>query len=185
VGGLGATIALPGVLAGHPIHEHFASALALDDTKTASPVWTPEFLNTQQNESFTLLAERIVPGSAKAQVNRIVDLLLTIDTPANQKAFLASLAGFEAEAQKHYSKPLEGLSEIQQNELLTMASTALGSETYESNQMPATLRDSFENLKGWSVGAYYSTEQGMRELGWSEDFYFEAPAECEHEGGHH
>ena len=185
VGGIGATFVLPGVLAGHPVHKHFVGALALDETKTSSPVWTPEFLNAQQDKSFTLLAERIVPGSTKAQVNRIVDLLLTIDTSANQKALVASLSEFESEAQKHYGKPLEGLSEIQQNELLTTASTASGSENYETNQTPTNLRDSFENLKGWIVGAYYSTEQGMRELGWSEDVYFEAPAECEHEGGHH
>jgi len=27
----------------------------------------------------------------------------------------------------------------------------------------------FENLKGWISGAYYSSEMGMRELGWTPD----------------
>ena len=184
-GGLGASIALPGVLSGHPVQKHLLNALTLDETKTASPDWAPQFLSAGQNESFTLLAEQILPGSMKTQVNRIVDLLLTIDTSANQKAFLASLSEFESEAQKDYGKPLVSLSEIQHKELLTSASAVSGSDKYESTQMPANFRDSFENLKGWIVGTYYSTEQGMRELGWTEDVYFEAPAECEHEDEHH
>jgi len=34
------------------------------------------------------------------------------------------------------------------------------------------------------VGAYYATEQGMRELGWTEDFYFEELPACQHEAEH-
>jgi len=38
----------------------------------------------------------------------------------------------------------------------------------------------FENLKGWISGAYYSSEMGMRELGWTEDRVFGSFPGCEH-----
>ena len=60
--------------------------------------WTPEFLDTFQNESLNALAERMVPGSTNAKVNRFIDLLLTVDTQENQKKFVASLGAFEAES---------------------------------------------------------------------------------------
>lgn len=39
-------------------------------------------------------------------------------------------------------------------------------------------------MKGWVVGAYYSSEVGMRELGWTGDVMFESFPGCEHPGGH-
>jgi len=41
-------------------------------------------------------------------------------------------------------------------------------------------RSGFENLKEWIVGAYYSSEQGMRELGWNGNYAFENYPGCEH-----
>jgi len=35
-------------------------------------------------------------------------------------------------------------------------------------------------LKEWIVGAYYSSEQGMKELGWDGNFAFEKYPTCEH-----
>jgi hypothetical protein len=40
-------------------------------------------------------------------------------------------------------------------------------------------------LKGWVSGAYYSSEMGMRELGWTEDRVFASFPGCEHPEGHH
>jgi len=47
-----------------------------------------------------------------------------------------------------------------------------------------TIRDHFENLKGWIVGAYYSSEPGMRELGWTDNMFFPALPGCDHSDGH-
>ena len=47
-----------------------------------------------------------------------------------------------------------------------------------------TLRDHFDNLKGWISGAYYSSEVGMRELGWTGQVMFESFPGCEHPDGH-
>ena len=40
-------------------------------------------------------------------------------------------------------------------------------------------KEAFGNLKEWIVGAYYSSEQGMKELGWDGNFAFEKYPTCE------
>jgi len=40
-------------------------------------------------------------------------------------------------------------------------------------------RGEFGNLKEWIVGAYYSSEQGMKELGWDGNFAFDTYPSCE------
>ena len=173
-GGLGAAFALPGVALGHPVHRHLTgeSFLAQADANAAAQDWKPEVLSSQENELFIALAERIVPNSTKAQVNRTVDLLLTVDTNENRKAFLDSLGAMDRESKARFGSAFPSLSAAQQDQLLTAAS-AEQSKT----------ADHFENLKGWIVGAYYSSEIGMRELGWTDDYYYEWTG-CEHEDEH-
>jgi len=200
LGGAGAGFAFPGLTKSHPIHNHLASPSTFDqaDAKTAATDWAPEFLDPHQSETLAVLAERIVPGSTKAQVNRFVDLLLTVDTQENQKKFLASLGAFEAEAISRFGRPFKDLTEEQQNQILTAASTEKsglpeGSGDWSwfavpSKELPeqagVTMRDHFENLKGWVSGAYYSSEVGMKELGWTGDVYFDSFPGCEHPDGH-
>ena len=209
LGGAGAGFAFPAVATSHPIYNHLASPSTIDqaDAKSAAADWAPEFLDRHQSETLTVLAERIVPGSTKAQVNRFIDLLLTVDTQENQEQFLASLGAFEAEAINRFGKPFKDLTEEQQNQILSAASTeksgqpegtrssswrwvgdwswfAVPSKT-PSEQVRVTIRDHFENIKGWVSGAYYSSEVGMRELGWTGDVYFDSFPGCEHADGHH
>ena len=47
-----------------------------------------------------------------------------------------------------------------------------------------TPRDHFDLLKGWIAGAYYSSEIGMRELGWTGNVFFETFPGCDHPDGH-
>lgn len=201
-GGAGAAFALPGVAGTHPIHKHLADPAVLEaaDAQAAAQQWSPAFLDPHQNETLVVLAERIVPGSTKAQVNRFVDLLLSVDTQESQRKFLAALSAFEAEALNRYSHPYQNLTEEQQNQILTDASTA-GTEDREgrgrpvsrrappSEESPQTpqqaLRDHFENLKSWVSGAYYSSEIGMRELGWTGNYFYESFPGCQHPEGHH
>ena len=200
LGGAGAGFVFPAVATSHPIHNHLASPSTLDqaDAKSAAADWAPEFLDSHQSETLTVLAERIVPGSTKAQSNRFIDLLLTVDTQENQKKFLASLGAFEAEAINRFGKPFKDLTEEQQNQILTVASTEKpsrpeGSSDWSwfavpskepSEQARVTIRDHFENIKGWVSGAYYSSEVGMRELGWTGDVYFDSFPGCQHPDGH-
>ena len=198
LGSMGAGFVIPGLAAGHPIHEHLKdqAKLAAAATKAAEPATKPEFLDSHQLQTLVSLAEQIVPRSTEANVAPFIDQLLAVDTQDNQRDFLAALGAFDAESTTRFGHPWKALSAEQQVELLTAASTAkLAQEeriwtpgqpaaTPPSPPPPPTLRDRFENLKGWIVGAYYSSEIGMRELGWTGNMFFESFPGCQHPGGH-
>jgi len=148
--------------------------------------WKPVFLNQFENRRLVALAERIVPGSEKAQVNRFIDLLLSVDDEKHKKDFVEALAAFEAESGRRFGKRLTALDGAQVDEILTDAAAqpakmdSSGGDGRESSG----LREHFENLKGWISGAYYSSEAGMRELGWNGDYVFASFPGCEHPEGH-
>ena len=67
------------------------------------------------------------------------------------------------------------LTPAEQDALLRQASTA---------EPESAFRSHFQNVKDWIAGAYYSSERGMRELGWTGNtFHGELPG-CTHPGGH-
>jgi hypothetical protein len=179
--GIGAGAAWPFLASSHPIYKHLASDALLEhaDVKLADDNWKPLVLNPQQNETLIVLSEAIVPGSKNAFVNRFIDLLLSVDTRENREKFAASLAAFDAESQHRFGHPFKPASPPEQNTLLTMACS--GDPHTDS---PAVLREHFENLKGWITGAYYSSEAGMAELGWTGDRFFEQFPGCQHPEGH-
>ncbi|MEJ2007085.1 MAG: gluconate 2-dehydrogenase subunit 3 family protein [Acidobacteriota bacterium] len=181
----GAGLALPGMAEGHPDAKRIAGAAAPAgaDARTSGANWTPEFLDPHQYETLTVLAEHIAPGSTKAQVGRFIDLLLSVDTQEAQKKFLASLSAFEAESLRRFFHPYKDLTEARQNEILTAASTAKPGQAKEGQPPHATLRDHFENLKSWITGAYYSSEIGMKELGWTGQVYFTSFPGCQESVG--
>jgi hypothetical protein len=199
--GMGAGMALPLVAASHPIHRLLSDDAIFSgaDAQMASAAWKPLFLNAPQNKALVALSEIIVPGSGKAQVNRFIDLLLSVDTPANQKNFLVSISAMEDESQKRFGQPFAALREDQQNELLTAASKedvgnnegkdkgleARDSEGKHAGETRHSLNDHFNNLKGWISGAYYSSEAGMTELGWTGEYAFENYPSCQHAEEHH
>ena len=186
--GVGAGAAWPLVAASHPIAEHLRNDAILDEAeKLGTADWKPVFLSGQQNETLVALAESIVPGSAKAQVNRFIDLLLSVEKHENQQKFVESLVTFDAEAQKRFGKNFPALNDNQRNLLLTDASARpVNSDSSDSRTAgkQLALHDPFENLKGWVSGAYYSSEIGMRELGWTGDYVFETFPGCAHPNQH-
>ena len=187
--GVSAGAAWPLVAASHPIHELLRNDAILEEAeKLGAADWKPLFLNAQQNESLIAIAESIVPGSTKAQVNRFIDLLLSVDTETHQKEFVAALAALEGEAQKRFTKVFPALNEGQKSQLLTDASLSPAkkhSDRAEAEEKGAGLHEHFENVKGWVSGAYYSSEMGMKELGWTADRVFASFPGCEHPEGHH
>jgi Gluconate 2-dehydrogenase subunit 3 len=183
----GTGTAWPLVAASHPIHELLRNAAVLEEAeKLGAADWKPLVLNPQQDETLSALAERIVPGSTKAQVNRFIDLLLNVDTAEHKQKFAGSLAAFEADSQKRFGKRFPSLDTSQQDMLLTDASKhpvkedSSGSVGRENRD----LHKDFENVKGWISGAYYSSEMGMKELGWTPDRVFASFPGCEHPEGH-
>jgi hypothetical protein len=194
----GAGAAWPMVAASHPIHRLLADEALFSeaDARMAAADWKPLFLDAKQNASLAALSESIVPGSGKAQVNRFVDLLLSVDTLTHREKFVASLSAIESESQKRFGKLFAVLTEEKKIELLTIASkedqegkgreeaSGVSSAEEHAGEHAPTLHDHFENLKGWISGAYYSSEAGMRELGRTGDYVFESYPACDHAEGH-
>jgi hypothetical protein len=203
VASVGAGAVVPGLAAQHPFTHHVADPLAIDQadakTKTPAGAYKPEFLDQHQFDTLAALAERIVPGSAKAKVSEFVDQLLAVDAPEGQRSFLNALGAMEGKALAHASRPWKQLSEADQIAVLTEVSTLASGRPPErawttgdpiatgrepGPPAPLTLRDQFDLLKGWIAGAYYSTEMGMRELGWTGALAYPGFPGCEHPGGH-
>ena len=175
------------VAASHPIHELLKNETVLDEAeKLGAADWRPLVLNAQQDETLSALSERIVPGSTKAEVDRFIDLLLSVDSADHRQKLAESLSAFEAESQKRFGKRFPSLDASQQNMLLTDASAhpAKENSSGSAERENQGLHKDFENLKGWISGAYYSSELGMRELGWKPDRVFASFPGCEHPEGH-
>jgi hypothetical protein len=167
------------------------------DSQAAAPDWQPVFFDSHQNETLIALAERILPNSTQAYVNRFIDTLISVDTQENQKKFLASLGAFDHEGITRYNQPFKDLTEDQQNGILTAASTKPSEPgqggrrrrrptvSAPGSEEPAlTIRDHFETIKGWVTGAFYSSEFGMKELGWTGQVAWESLPGCPHPDGH-
>ncbi len=185
--GMGVGAAWPLVATSHPIHEILRNDAVLEEAeKLGAADWNPLFLSEKQNETVIAIAESIVPGSTKAQVNRFIDFLLSVDTDMHKREFAAALAAFETESQRRFGKGFPALDDRQKNMLLTDAagSPAEQNSSGGGEKENVGLHGHFENLKGWISGAYYSSEIGMRELGWTEDRVFASFPGCEHPEGH-
>jgi hypothetical protein len=167
--------AVPGLSAEHPICRHLlAHAGAERSGKVLSADESNRrFLSPTQFEALAKIAEAIVPGSGEAQSATFIDLLLGVDSTATQHSFAEALAAFESAARRNFQHNLAALNRSQLDELLQAASEARSND-----------HQHFENLKGWAVGAYYSSEVGMRELGWKQDRIFSSYPACDQAQGH-
>lgn len=192
--GMSAGAAWPLVASSHPVFDLLGNdALLRDNTvfqgadQLGQDNWRPTFLSAQQNELLTALAESIVPGSTRARASRFIDLLLSVDKQDNQRKFVESLAALDAEAQREFNKSFLAFDEDQKNAFLTGISRKPKNPEplkTDSAKKHAALYVHFENLKGWISAAYYSSEAGMRELGWTGDYAFAAFPGCTHPEGH-
>jgi hypothetical protein len=173
--GVAAGVFSPLASAAHPIHKHLLNNALLDsaDAHLAAENAKPLFLSQQQLAALDVLSEAIVPGSRKAQSPAFIDLLLSVDTPKAQQEFLASLSTFESSSQTTFHADIASLSASQLHDLLTSLSAPDSAD-----------HQHFAHLKDWISGAYYSSEIGMRELGWTPDRVFSAFPVCSHPEGH-
>jgi len=179
LGGAGAAFALPAAIeAQHPIHQHLSNPAVIEQAqqKAAVTAATPVFLDDHQSQTLEVLAEAIVPGSTGARVGPFIDQLLGVDSVANQRAFLSALGAFDMAAITRHGKAWIGITPSQQDALLRDASTA--------DAKTSALGGHFQNLKDWIAGAYYSSETGMRELGWDGNVVHAQLPGCTHPGGH-
>ena len=166
--GMAAGVVWPVLASAYPMREHLTDAALLDRAEAVhkAPAWKPLFLNVNQNETLVPLSEGILPGSEKAHVNRFIDLLLSVDTEKNQAKFVASLASMDSAAQKAFGRGFHLLVASERHQVLTSVSTE---EPHQRH---------FNNLKEWITVAYYSSEEGMRELGWTGKLAFGSLPQC-------
>lgn len=162
----------------HPIHEHLSNPAAIEQAQQRAAVTAaaPVFLDAHQAKTLEILAEAIVPGSTGARVGPFIDQLLAVDSGANQRAFAGALGAFDMSAITRHGKPWIGTTAAQQDALLREASTA--------DVKTSAFGAHFQHLKDWIVGAYYSSEPGMRELGWDGNVFHPQLPGCTHPGGH-
>ena len=178
LGTVGVGFALPSIVeAQHPVHQHLASPATLEQAQQNAAVaaYTPEFLDAHQLKTLEALAETIVPGSTTARVAPFLDQLVAVESAKNQAAFLGALGAFDMAAIAKHGKAWNAITAAEQDGILREASTA---------DPKSAIRGHFQNIKDWIAGAYYSSEQGMRELGWTGNMFFAELPGCTHSGGH-
>ncbi len=186
--GVGAGVALPD--AAESLVK--PSAIPAAQAKAKAADWKPQFLDAHQFGTLTALCARIVPGSDKALTDRFIDGLLAVDTRERQQRFLTALGAMEGAAAARFQQPFRNLTEDQQVEILTTAASGEpgrpewiwtpGTVLKEPEPRPevVTLRDQFDHIKRWIVEAYYSSEAGLQELGYTGQMFFLSFPDCDH-----
>jgi hypothetical protein len=201
--GAGAGLALPGLARAHPLVEHAHHPGRIEDAraKAEDPSGAPESLDAYSFAMLETLGERIIPGATDAGCARFVDRLLAVGTLEDRQEFLTALGAIDGAARERFGAPWPELTGAQQVELLEDLSTAAPgrdsrpwtpgtavaehlARVKESEDAPLTLRDRFDHVKGWIVGAYYSSEVGLRDLGYDGPVFADSFPGCPHPDGH-
>ena len=166
VAGAGAVVFASRVSAAHAHHaatapEAAAAAIGADSTLL--------FLDRHAFDTLALLSEQIVPGARAVAVPEFLDRLLAVESTETQKRFMQALGAFEHEAREAHGVSWKALTESQATALLTKISTLPDSDP---------TRNAFDGIKGAVAETYFSSEAGMKELGWNGSMAFAPPSVC-------
>ena len=127
------------------------------------------FLDRHAFDTLATLSEQIVPGSRASKCRSFS----TACSPSNRRTRRSTSprrsAPSSAEAREAHGKPWKALTAAEATALLTKIS--------ERPDSDAT-RQAFEGIKGAVAETYFSTEAGMKELGWNGSVAFPPPAAC-------
>jgi hypothetical protein len=151
-------------------HLHQVAAVAANPS---GPAMTPtaelalQFLDRHAFDTLAGLSEQIVPGSRAAAVPEFLDRLLAVESTETQKRFMQALGAFEREAREAHGMPWKSLTTEQSTALLTKISALPDSDA---------TRQAFDRIKAAVAETYFSTETGMRELGWDGSVAFAPPS---------
>ena len=151
----------------------------------ASPDWKPLFLDSHQNETLIAISDLIIPstdtpGAKAALVNRFLDLLMSAEKTETQQEFLTSLAFIDGACRQRYQAVFIYLSRDQQNDFLTLLAYPHSHATWGEKAADFPGYDHFQRLKQWIVGAYYSSPEGLKEMGWDGTFPHGHFGGCDH-----
>jgi len=167
--GVGAVAFASAASAAH-VHQAAATAAKPADSATTSAADSELlFLDRHSFDTLTILSEQIVPGSRAVKVPEFLDRLLAVESTDTQKRFTQALGAFEREAREAHGIPWKALTAAQATALLTKISGQPDSDA---------TRKAFDGVKGAVAETYYSTEVGMKELGWNGSIAFPPPSAC-------
>lgn len=152
--------------------------------------WKPTFLDEHQNRTLTDLGDLIIPktdtpGAGAAQVNRFIDHLLNAESREIQSQFLDSLAYLDGACRERYGSAFIHLPKKNQVEFLNLIAYPHRLVNWGDNRSEFPGHTHFNNLKDWISRAYYNSEAGMKELGWSGTSFHGSFSGCEHPEGAH
>jgi hypothetical protein len=166
--GVGAAVFAPRAAEAH-VHG-VAAAASSADVAAATPA-DPALLFLDQHafDTLALLSEQIVPGSRAARVPEFLDRLLAVESTDTQRIAMQALGAFESEARVAHGVPWKSLTAEQATALLTKIST-------QPDENPS--RHAFDLIKGAVAETYYSTEPGMKELGYDGSVAHAPPNAC-------
>ncbi len=198
--GLAGAVAIPG--AGSLVNADAGSAPGSAQAAGAAGVDAAalaRLLDDREHATLASLCELLLPGSAAAGVPDLVDRVAAVDSAEGQREFLKALRAFEHEARARHAARWIDLDAAAQIAILEDASTGpLGTPrpdgwtrgqpiAVESDEpdAPATPRDHLEYLRAVVARAYFATEPGMRELGWTGRQAWRGLPVCDHEGESH
>lgn len=194
VGGtLAAAVAAPstGALAQHAAHPAPAKP-----AKGAAPAATapafPRALNDHERATLEALADQIVPGSRAAGAPALLDRVLAVEPPDTLRRFRNAIGAFEREARMRHERTWLALSPEQRLAILNEAASAPPAvapmpgwrpgdpviRPMPPRTSPPTLRDHLDELRDGVARAFYATETGSKELGWTGEEVFEKLPEC-------
>ena len=146
----------------------------------AAPPMLPRLLDNHQRQTLASLSEMLVPGAVAAGVVALLDRVLAVESAARRRQFLNALGAFEREARESHGARWIDLDEPTRVAVLQRASAGAEARPLPpawtrgeplvfaptDPPPPATFRDHFTHLRTVVANAYYSTEPGMKELGW-------------------
>lgn len=147
--------------------------------------WEPKFFSEHQNRLFSQLSELIIPetdtpGARSVLVNRFVDHLLAAESRETQKQFIESLSYIDGEAFQRFGQGFLDLAEESQVEFLNYLAYPHGLVTWQSNRSEFAGNVHFNRIKEWVARAYWTSETGMRTLGWDGSSMHGPFAGCPH-----
>ena len=159
----------------------------------------PRLLDDHRRAMLARITEQIVPGSGAAGVAEILDRVMAVEPIEDQRQFLSALGAFEREARDRHLKGWLEIDEGKQQEILRAASTLAPAQpmprVWTKGQLmeldrpdpppPANLRDHFDRLRDVVARAYYATESGMKELGFTGRMAWPGLPGCTHPGDDH
>ncbi len=180
LGALGTSIAVPPLRA----REFPPGYDASKDLERAD--WKPIFMDEHQDKTLIALSELVIPstdtpGAKEALVNRFLDLLMTVEKQETQRAFIAALSYIDGACQERYRSAFLYLPREQQVEFLNLIAYPHSTSTWGEAAEDFPGHGHFQKLKGWIVGAYYSSPVGLKEIGWNGEFPHGVFAGCEHQ----